>query len=86
MVIGGGACPHPAGPLLSAGGGADAGCREAGQVARCHARCPAGAPAPVITATGAGAASAPYRPARPGPVPPIRTVLTTASALAMVRN
>jgi len=40
-------------------GGADAGCCAIGQVARCRARCPASAPAPVITLTGADAASAP---------------------------
>ena len=79
--------PIRLGPLLPAGGGADAGCRAACRVARCRARCPASAPAPVITPTGAGAASAsvPVCTARPG-VLPIRTLLTTVSAPAMVRN
>jgi hypothetical protein len=66
------ACAHPAGLLLSAGGGADAGCRATCQVACCRARWPASAPAP-------GAPPVPACTARPG-VPPIRTLSTTVSA------
>ena len=70
--------PIRLGPLLSAGGGADAGCRAPG---RSLPREVSG------QRTGADAASAsvPVCTARPG-VLPIRTLLTTVSASAMVRN
>ena len=68
-------CAHRAGPLLSAGG-ADADCRATRQVACCRARCPASAPAPVITSAGAPLPACMAAPR----VPPVRTLLTTASA------
>ena len=87
MVMGAGPCAYPAGPLLPAGGGADAGCRAARRVARCRARCPASEPAPVITPNGADAASAPVPActARPS-VPPIRMLFDYGQPPAMVTN
>jgi hypothetical protein len=61
-------------------------CRAARQVARCRARFPASAPAPVIThGADAGSAPVPACTARPNG-PPFRRLLTTASATAMVWN
>ena len=66
MVMEDGACAHRGRRLLSAGGGSGAGYRAAGRVARCRTKCPASAPAPVITPTAVTARAHPYLPARPG--------------------
>jgi hypothetical protein len=73
---GGRACAHLAVVLTLA---------AARRVARRRARCRASAPAPVITPTGTDVASVPRcGPARSrASVPPIRTLLTTASAPAI---